>query len=1147
MTTIQKLVLRGFKSFPKRTEIPFGNNFNIVIGSNGSGKSNLCDALCFVLGKSNSRELRAEKAANLIYNGGKNNQASKDAEVVIEFNNDNKEFPIEAKTIQISRTVKASGVSTYRINDDVVTRQQVLDLLYHAKIDPDGHNIVLQGDIVLFTEMKPMERRQVLENIAGISVYEEKKAKTMLELEKVDVKLNEAEIILTERETNLRELKKDRDQALKYKEIQTDIVDHKATHINLQQKERIGRIEELDKKINENKNQIEQINNIIAEHKNKITSFKTEIKNINMELDEKGEKEQINLRNQIGEIKEGLIKAGARTDTLKSELKKIESRKGQLVNNIKEVQDKIKGLESSKLKLTSEIKKNSDELSSTIKKIKEFKEKHGLENFSDLNELEKSIDLLNNDIVNLNDKKQNLVREQDKFQFQINAIDEKLNELKNDKEVVELKNKRTELTKTTETLNKFLNEDSSYASQLSKLRNELVALNEDYYKSTVKLSSSQDRIMGDLAVKKILELRSKQKGIHGTISELGQVNQKYSVALEVAAGSRVSSIVVDDDSTASTCIKYLRENKFGIATFLPLNKIKERSADIKKFENKDGVEGLALDLIEYNPKFKKAFSYVFGSTIIVNSIETARRIGIGNVRMVTLEGDLVEPSGAMIGGFRGKVHGAFKEKELDVTIEKIEKEISKTKSLIEHVEKKRSLNENEIMALRESKANLEFEVIKLEKTLGIKTDTKDIENKNKALKQEASELSRQIKEIVNLIENKSKEVSKLKILKNEMREKLNNPEITKSLESLENNKNSINGKIIELNAEIKNLNTQIETMLSPEIEKTNKIVFQQDKEFEDFKKELEDLLTLTKEKSLELKEKEKQERESYGRFKNMVVTRNKLNDRIQQVETNIIKEEERIRGVENRMNNVAIDRAKFVAELEGLNKEFEQFKDGKIKRGMALEELKDKIKEFEKVLSSIGNVNLRALEIYENIEKEYNLLVGKASKLKLEKEDVLKIITEIETKKASVFMKCYNHINKRFKEIFIDLSTKGEAYLELENQENPLEAGVEIKVKFAGNKHLDIKSLSGGEKTMTALSLIFAIQEYQPSSFYLLDEVDAALDKRNSEMLSKLIQKYSRDAQYIVISHNDAVTTAAEQIYGVAMQDGISKVLSLKV
>ena len=244
------------------------------------------------------------------------------------------------------------------------------------------------------------------------------------------------------------------------------------------------------------------------------------------------------------------------------------------------------------------------------------------------------------------------------------------------------------------------------------------------------------------------------KTIRKKVLEIGCGSGIY---LDIIArmGGQVSGQDISPECV-SDALAYLRENKFGIATFLPLNKIKERSADIKKFENKDGVEGLALDLIEYNPKFKKAFSYVFGSTIIVNSIETARRIGIGNVRMVTLEGDLVEPSGAMIGGFRGKVHGAFKEKELDVTIEKIEKEISKTKSLIEHIEKKRSLNENEIMALREAKANLEFEVIKIEKTLGIITDTKDIENKNKALKQEASELSKQIKEIIDLMENKNK-------------------------------------------------------------------------------------------------------------------------------------------------------------------------------------------------------------------------------------------------------------------------------------------------------------------------------------------------------------------------------------------------------
>ena len=1146
MTLIQKITLHGFKSFAKRTEIPFGDEFNIIIGANGSGKSNITDAICFVLGKSNSRELRADKAANLIYNGGKNNQPAKNAEVVIEFNNENNEFSSKEKLIQVSRTVKASGVSTYRLNNEVVTRQQVLDLLNTAKIDPDGHNIILQGDIVLFTEMKPLERRQIIENIAGISMYEDKKAKTMLELEKVDSKLNESEIILAEREANLRELKKDRDQALKYKDMQSGIVDHKATYINLQQKEKQTRIEELDKKIQENQSQIEQIDKSIKELKNNINSWKDKIKNITTELEDKGEKEQITLRKEIGELKEGHIKANVRIDTLKSELKKLELRKEQLKNNIKEVENKIKDLNSYKSKLASEVKAYNDDLSKITKSIKDFKEKHGISNMSDLDDIEKSIDLMNNEIIQLNENRQNTIREKDRIQFHIDGIEEKLNELKNDKELIDLKEKRNNLKNAADKLNKFLNEDSSYASQLSKLRNDLIKQNEDYYRLKTKLSLTYEKIANDLAVKKILEL--KKKGVYGTILELGKVDSKYSLALKVAAGPRISSIVVEDDAVASSCIKYLKENKFGIATFLPLNKIKGRKFESKEILKKEGVEDLAINLIEFNPKVKEAFSYIFGSTLIVNNIETARRLGIGSARMVTLDGDLADTSGAMIGGFRGKTtYGSFKEKDLDSNLEKLEDEISKTRSLIEHIEKKRTQNDNEISISRELKADLEFEIIKLEKTLGIKTDVKDIEAKNKSLKQELGNIDKQLKDIINLIENKNKEISKLKATKNGLREKLNNPALAKTLEDLETKKNSTNEKLIGLNAEIKNINMQIETMLSPEIEKTGKIISQQDKEYETFKNELSNLTVLIKEKSLELKQKEKQEQESYGRLKNLAITRNKLNEKMQQKETEIIKHEERIRGIDQRVNNIAIDRAKFIAEFEGLNREFEQYKEGTIKRGLNIEELKDKIKEFEKTLASIGNVNLRALEIYENIEKEYNSLIEKAAKLKIEKEDVLKIIAEIDSKKEFAFMKCYNNINKRFKEIFTELSTKGGAYLELENKDSPLEGGVEIKVRFAGNKHLDIRSLSGGEKTLTALSLIFSIQEYQPSSFYLLDEVDAALDKRNSELLSKLVQKYSKNAQYIVISHNDVIITEANQVYGVSMQEGISKIISLKV
>ena len=195
----------------------------------------------------------------------------------------------------------------------------------------------------------------------------------------------------------------------------------------------------------------------------------------------------------------------------------------------------------------------------------------------------------------------------------------------------------------------------------------------------------------------------------------------------------------------------------------------------------------------------------------------------------------------------------------------------------------------------------------------------------------------------------------------------------------------------------------------------------------------------------------------------------------------------------------------------------------------------------------MGNVNLRALEVYEELEKDYEKLIEKADKLKIEKEDVLVMMNEIESRKTDLFMKTFDIIAKNFKEIFSTLSTKGSAYLELENPQNPLNAGLDIKVKITSNKYLDIKSLSGGEKTLTALAFIFAIQELQPASFYLLDEVDAALDKTNSDKLSKLISQYSKNAQYIVVSHNDVIISEADQIYGVSMQQGISKVVSLKI
>ena len=297
-----------------------------------------------------------------------------------------------------------------------------------------------------------------------------------------------------------------------------------------------------------------------------------------------------------------------------------------------------------------------------------------------------------------------------------------------------------------------------------------------------------------------------------------------------------------------------------------------------------------------------------------------------------------------------------------------------------------------------------------------------------------------------------------------------------------------------------------------------------------------------------LKDKERNEKEFYSNFKNLFNKRNKLSDEIQKKELKSVSEYSRVRAIEDRTNSLNIDRAKICAELEGLNVEYEQFKEIQLRKGVELDKLKEEIRDFEKMMNNLGNVNLRALEIYDEIEREYNSLQDKAATLRLEKEDVLKMINEIEGKKGEMFMKSYSEISRNFERIFSELTDKGTAHLVLDDKDNPFNGGLKIMVRIAKGKYLDIKSLSGGEKTLTALAFIFAIQEYDPGHFYVFDEVDAALDKTNSVKLAKLLAKYSDKAQYIVISHNDNLISEANQLYGVSMtENGISKVISLKV
>ncbi|MBI2105771.1 chromosome segregation protein SMC [Candidatus Woesearchaeota archaeon] len=1135
MTYIKKMKMHGFKSFAKPIDLPFSKDFSAVIGPNGSGKSNVVDSLCFVLGRLSSKSMRAENSAKLIYNGGKKGNPAKEAYVSILFDNESGSFPAKAKEIEIKRLVRHNGQSKYFINGELRTRQQIIDLLAAAKINPDGHNIILQGDIVHAAEMPSEERREIIEEISGISVYEDKKEKAVRELDKVESQLKEVSIVLAERGTYLKELKKDYEQASRYKELEKNINRNKATFLNVQVKQKEDKLNQVTNSINKNQDQINSINEKVSQFQNELKEKQQELGELNSSLEKSGEASQQALHKDIESLKDSLREDITRLSTLQNEVKSLNERKSQLQFSLQDSDKKVQDFHKKNSQLKEEIEKLEKQKAKKEQDLSKIKEKYNFDDFeSSLAEIDSKIDEISKG--SFDEKRLELLREKDKIELRLSVIEK----LASKQQLSNLDGLKKKFKQAAENLSKSSDEDSTILNQLSSARIKLQQIMEEHARLKTRQSMAKESSFNQ-SVNKIKSLNV--QGVYGTFAELAQVPSQYSLAIEVAAGSRLNSIIVKDDEIAAKCIQYLKKNKFGTAIFLPLNKLKT-SPPLKVKEGYD----LAIDLIKFDNKFSSAFSYVLGSTVIVDNIEAARKIGIGKHRMVTLDGDLVEQSGAMIGGFRTKRSSTFLTPDIDKNISSLSSEITRLKSLIQTLDKRLAENEGKISKAREEKSTFEGEILKIQASVG---DIENVYKEKQELSQKFKQLNSELNELASNISKSLKILNELKNKRSDLREKIGkkrNPKIMEEIESLEKEIQGLSEKKIMLKSEMNNLSSQISELIMPEKESMSRIIKQNLSQLEQFNAEIRQLDAIVKDRSKEIKEKEKQELELYSNFKGMLGKREKLNEFIQKQEIKINNEQNKTQIFYERINNFSIDKAKVISEIQGLRMEFQEFKEVPLRKGLTEAQLKDEITKFESMMKNMGNVNLRALEIYEEVGKEYYLLEQKSEKLGSEKQDVMKMIEEVESKKTGVFMKTFNEINKNFEGIFSQLTTKGTAHLVLENPEKPLEGGIQVMVKIANNKYLDIKSLSGGEKTLTALSFIFSIQEHEPAPFYLLDEVDAALDKKNSEKLSELIKKYSEKAQYIVITHNDSVISKADKLYGVSMhKDGMSHVVSLKV
>lgn len=954
MGHIKKLVMQGFKSFARRTEIPFENAMNVVVGANGSGKSNIADALCFVLGRISIKSIRAAKAANLLFSGNKNYKGVNEASVELIFDNSDGAFGLGTVDVSIKRVVRRNGISIYKINNETKTRQELIEVIAQAGIDPNGHNIVMQGDITSLVKMGNEERRRIIEDVAGIAIYETRKQKSLSELEKTEEKLKEIGTILREKNSYLKNLEKERQDALNHQKLEELLKKCKATLVFKTIKEKEKEVWSIEKIIENNQKEIGTIRGKIKEKDEEINQIQEKVSKVSKEIQVSTGEEQELLYREISDLKGKQAGFEARKENFENRLKENENKENLLKNKIKTLDKEI-----------SEIKVSSPEIKKQQEKLKESQE-----NFDILEKKRRQFYMIRAELSTTENKK-------DEREKRIMGYNKEL-------EIIE--------------------------RVLEQIFQEI-----KHEKSQSKATSLKESL-----IKKLADLKNKKIETEKNILEL----EKRNAILDQAV----------------------------------------------KRETKLKQDIINLDVC---PMCRSQVTEEHRGYVICNS----EKIIVG------AEEELI------------KNNEKKKTKAL---------EIEETNETIIQEEKKIREIEIDLVKIRNSEE-------KKEEIKRILTNKQEIESTQAELSKKIIEIKQKYEELKNVEKEYDEERLKLQ-----------------ELSSYEIN---VDTDVAVKQRELERIKIEVKTITrdSEETSVELKIISAKFQETRDV-----------------LGKKEQEEQKLYEKSQKLFTGRNELQDKQKAIETSVMGMQHDIRSFEDKINSINIQRAQHQAQLETLRIDSKELEGVEILI-MPIEQAKMKMQETQIRLSQFGSVNSKALEIYDQVKNVCDQITEKVNTIISEKEKIARIIGEIDKKKKKAFMQTLEALNTLFTRNFTQLSKKGEVFLDLENKEDPFSGGLNILVKVGKGKYFDITSMSGGEKTLVALSLIFAIQEHKPYCFYIFDEIDAALDKHNSELLAALIKRYMLSGQYIVITHNDALISEATTLYGVSMQEGLSKVISLKI
>lgn len=1180
---LKSVELQGFKSFADKIYLDFNPGITAIVGPNGSGKSNISDAIRWVMGEQSIKSLRGSRMEDVIFSGTEVRKPQGFAEVSLVLDNAEHIFPVDYEEVTVTRRVYRSGEGEYFINKNACRLKDIHELFMDTGLGREGYSIVGQGKIDEILSNKSEDRRRIFEEAAGITKYKYRKNDAEKKLERTRENLTRVTDIMTELEGQIEPLRHQSEKAKKYLNLRDELktIEVNASVVSIEKfREDLKMAEKEYDAVSESISSLQQET---RETENEINKLYSDIADFDKESEElRLAREETQVQSSAGSNSINLSLAniehfGENIERIKQEIQKCQ-------NGMEQLDGLIEGYNISLEKLNTEGKEISVRKQALEKELEDtnsiFAEKsENVENIkssvidktSEITSLQSKVANYNILIENFGSQRENaeavLAKQKDGFEVLLlnnKKLKESLAIVK--KELTDCRTKEEELSQR----HKYIS--SKLVQMMEKKNHTLSELSRRNSKKSVLEDMENDFEGYNRSVKSVMTAHSKgalqNYKIYGPLSNLVSTDKRYVTAIEVAMASVSQNIVTENEQDAKSAIKYLKDNRLGRATFMPVSTVKSRNIDVSAASKMQGFIAVAKELVEYDRQYDGVVGNVLGATVVADNIDNAIAMAAKcghKFRIVTLDGEVMQAGGAMTGGSTGKNSGFLSRK---TEIETLEAEIKQMKAELDALEKEYKESSKVLETATDEVENArKLLMLKNEEYVSLKAEC---EHSDKHLS-EAEESREGLIRDIEIVDSRTKEINEDIDL---CRAKID--ELEKDIETLRKDAEGKSDETEEILAKIQGLQEQILNVTIEENAKLKDIELQNERlanvvsEKSDIFAEIEEKtgqIASFNQKIAEINEEIEKSREKLNELGNQSVD---IDKRIEELSNMRKDADNKIREMQEATKDTrdklfALGQQKVKAEAKKTNietdldgifthlwEEYELTYSEALKvcsgEEINLTEANREIAELKSKIKALGNINIDAIEEYKNVKERFDFLTAQTQDLEKAKAELEGLIDEMQDIMKKQFSKQFAIISKNFNSVFRELFGGGQANLSLADPDDVLESGVEIEAQPPGKKLQSLTLLSGGEKAFTAIALLFAILKVRPTPFCILDEIEAALDDVNVYRYADYLKKYSNKTQFIVVTHRRGTMEAANILYGVTMQEkGISKLLSLNI